>query len=114
DEQHRLVAAISDSGESLMRLLNDFLDFSKLDAGYMQLESSPFLPQTLLDDAVSVFGAQAAAKGIVLRAEWIAPLPPLLLGDVGRLRQVLHNLVSNAVKFTEHGEVVVQMWAGHP
>ena len=109
DEQRKLAAAIGDSGESLMHLLNDVLDFSKLDAGYMVLESSPFSPQALIEDAVSVYGAQAAAKGIGLRAEFVPPLPALLLGDASRLRQVVHNLVSNAVKFTERGEVVLQM-----
>jgi PAS domain S-box-containing protein len=106
-EQREVVTAIRDSGDGLLRLLNDILDFSKLDAGRMTLEPVPFSPATLTHEALSVFGPQAAAKALDLSATTGPDLPDALLGDAGRVRQVLHNLVSNAVKFTDSGSVSV-------
>ena len=105
--QRRMVEAIRDSGDSLLRILNDILDFSKLDAGQMQLEESPFSPATLTENPVSLLGPRAIAKGLTIQAMCDDTLPVAVMGDSGRLRQVLLNLVSNAVKFTEHGSVTI-------
>jgi signal transduction histidine kinase/ActR/RegA family two-component response regulator/NO-binding membrane sensor protein with MHYT domain len=106
-DQREAVAAIRDSGDTLLRILNDILDFSKLDAGRMTFEAAPFSPDSIGHDALSVYSPHAVAKGLTLRLESDAALPASLLGDAGRIRQVLHNLVANAVKFTDSGEVVV-------
>jgi len=107
-EQWEVVAAIRDSGDSLLRILNDVLDFSRLDAGKMTFEQAPFSPATLTHEALSVHGPRAAAKGLAFDVSSEASLPPVLLGDAGRIRQVLHNLVSNAVKFTDTGSVTLR------
>ena len=107
-DQTEAVEAIRNSGDTLLRLLNDILDFSRLDAGRMQLEEMPFGPGALTEHTVSLLAAQAAAKGLRLEAVCDAGLPVAVLGDAGRLRQVLLNLMSNAVKFTEKGGVTVR------
>ncbi len=106
--QHKIVAAIRDSGDSLLRILNDILDLSKLDAGRMELEDTAFSSVTLTHGAVSILGPRAMAKGLTITAECDPDLPAALLGDAGRLRQILLNLVSNAVKFTETGSVTIR------
>ncbi|MGA3401604.1 MAG: ATP-binding protein [Acetobacteraceae bacterium] len=106
-DQREAVVAIRDSGDTLLRILNDILDFSKLDAGRMTFETAPFSPAGLAHDALSVYSPYAAAKGLTIRLEADPALPPSLLGDAGRIRQVLHNLVANAVKFTDAGEVTI-------
>jgi signal transduction histidine kinase/CheY-like chemotaxis protein/HPt (histidine-containing phosphotransfer) domain-containing protein len=107
-EQRRAVEAIRDSGDSLLRILNDILDFSKLESGRMELEESPFSPATLAQNPVSLLGPKAVEKGLKLSADCDAGLPDALVGDAGRIRQVLINLVSNALKFTEHGSVTIR------
>jgi hypothetical protein len=106
--QQEVVKAIRDSGDSLLRILNDILDFSKLDAGRMTFETAPFSPATLTQNTVSVLGPRARAKGLEITAESDPDLPAALLGDAGRIRQVLLNLVSNAVKFTHAGRVTIR------
>ena len=104
-DQHEVVTAIRDSGDNLLRILNDVLDFSRLDAGRMTFETAPFSPATLTQEALSVYGPRAAAKGLTFHLDSDSDLPPLLIGDAGRLRQVLHNLISNAEKFTAAGSI---------
>jgi len=106
--QRRSVEAIRDSGDSLLRILNDILDFSKLDAGRMTLEDTPFSPATLTHNIVSILGPRATAKGLAIGATCDPSLPDALLGDAGRIRQILLNLVSNALKFTEYGTVAIE------
>lgn len=108
-EQRNTVTAIKGSGDSLLRILNDILDFSKLDAGQMQMEETSFSPATLTQNPVSLLGPRARAKGLDIQSVCAEGLPAALLGDSGRIRQVLLNLVSNAVKFTEHGTVTVSL-----
>jgi len=108
EDQRNVVTAIRESGDSLMRILNDILDFSKLDAGRLTLEPVVFSPVTLTLGARSVYEPRAAAKGLCMRVETDPALPPALEADAGRIRQVLHNLVSNAVKFTTAGEIVIR------
>jgi signal transduction histidine kinase/DNA-binding NarL/FixJ family response regulator/HPt (histidine-containing phosphotransfer) domain-containing protein len=106
-DQLRLVDTIHESSNSLLRLLNDILDMSKLDAGKVEFEAAPFSPAALLDNAVSIVAARAAEKGLKIRARAKNRLPPALIGDHARLRQVILNLATNAIKFTEGGSVEI-------
>ncbi len=106
--QCEVVRAIRDAGDSLLRILNDILDYSKLDAGRMTFEAAPFSPATLTQNVISILGPRARAKGLAIIAEADPALPAGLLGDAGRIRQVLLNLVSNAVKFTDAGVVTIR------
>lgn len=107
--QRQMVETIRDSGATLLRILNDILDFSKLDAGKMTFEEAPFSPAGLTDGIVSILGVRASAKGLRLLMSTGTPPPPNLMGDAGRIRQVLINLVSNAIKFTPAGDVSVKL-----
>ncbi len=108
-ESRELVTIIESSGRVLRRLVDEVLDLARLDAGKLQLVEEPFDPLTVAEDVADLFAAQAAAKGVVLVA--IAPEEPgaRLLGDSMRVRQVLQNLVGNAVKFTTKGHVRVDV-----
>ena len=104
-EQRQYAGIVRSSGEALLKVINDILDFSKIEARKLQLETADFDVRTVLEDAAGVLAIKASEKGIELTCE-IGPATPLLLrGDPGRLRQVLVNLLGNAVKFTHHGEV---------
>ncbi len=106
-EQRRSIAAIHESGESLLRILNDILDFSKLEAGKLEFEELPFSPTMMTEHLQSMIAGRAAEKGLAVRVACDRSLPPALGGDPGRLRQVLLNLLTNAVKFTTSGEIVI-------
>jgi signal transduction histidine kinase/CheY-like chemotaxis protein/HPt (histidine-containing phosphotransfer) domain-containing protein len=108
DEQRGLAATALQSGEALLAILNDILDFSKLEAGRIDLEDIDYDFAAQLQAAVALLAPRAAEKGLELRHEIAPELPPYLRGDPGRLRQVLLNLISNAIKFTEKGGVTVQ------
>ena len=99
---------IYDASEALLALINDVLDLSKLDAGHAELEIQPFSLRQLADEAMGLLAIQAAAKGLELKLELDPKTPELIEGDVTRLRQVLLNFLSNAVKFTSAGSVVVK------
>ncbi|MDP3690399.1 histidine kinase dimerization/phospho-acceptor domain-containing protein, partial [Bradyrhizobium sp.] len=106
-EQHHAVATIRDSGENLQRILNDILDLSKLEAGRLEFETIDFSPARLVDSVASVIATSAKDKGLTVKLEIDPSLPSTLSGDVARIRQVLLNLASNAVKFTERGGVTI-------
>ena len=107
DEQREYATTVTSSGEALLAIINDILDFSKIEAGKMDLEESPFDVRGCIESAVELVGPAAAKKGIEV-AYWIEPgTPEVAIGDVSRLRQILLNLLNNAVKFTEQGEVAV-------
>jgi signal transduction histidine kinase/DNA-binding response OmpR family regulator len=106
-EQRSSVLAIHNAGDNLLEILNGILDFSKLEAGQLSLEHIAFSPAALLQSTLSIIGPGAAAKGLAIRSLNDSALPPALKGDAGRIRQVLLNLISNAVKFTATGEIVV-------
>ena len=108
-EQHRFSTTIQKSGESLLAIINDILDFSKIEAGKLELENISFDLQMLVDDVVQMLAARAHAKRLELAAFIPEGTDIYLKGDPTRLRQVLTNLVANAVKFTEQGEVVVKV-----
>jgi len=106
-EQREFARTVRISGESLLVVINDILDFSKIEAGKLDLEITDFDLREAIDSTMDLLAAQAHSKGLELAA-FIRPEVPLeLRGDPGRLRQVVNNLVGNAVKFTAQGEVVV-------
>jgi signal transduction histidine kinase/DNA-binding response OmpR family regulator len=100
---------VSRSGDSLLTLINDVLDFSKIEAGELDLDEAPFDLEELVYDVAQLFSAQAATKGIDLLVDIRAAEGRQVMGDALRLRQVLMNLVSNAIKFTPRGHVVVRI-----
>jgi PAS domain S-box-containing protein len=106
-EQHCYVDIIRSSGQALLGIINDVLDFSKIEAGKVELESVEFDLQTVLEESVELMAASAAQKGLNLELNVGDDVPFTILGDPGRLRQVLLNLLSNGVKFTEQGSVSV-------
>lgn len=108
-EQRDYVATIHDSVGALLGLINDILDLSKIEAGKLQLESIPYDLLETVDGTVEMLAQRAEEKGLVLSAVVDADVPDRLMGDPLRLRQVLLNLVSNAVKFTDHGSVTIQL-----
>jgi len=106
-DQHEFASTIRTSAEALLAVLNDILDFSKIEAGKLRLETVVFNPRDLVEESLELLALSAADKAVELASMVAAPLPAQLSGDPGRLRQVLLNLVGNAVKFTDQGEVVV-------
>ena len=108
-EQRDFVETIRSSGEALLSLLNDILDFSKIESGKLELEMQPFDLFECIDDTMDMFAFQAAEKGIELAYITDENTPRRIVGSVTRLRQVLVNLVGNALKFTEKGEVVLSV-----
>lgn len=109
DEQHDFVETIRTSGDTLLAVINDILDFSKIEAGKMSMERQPFYLTTCVESALDLLAPNAAEKGLELAYILQENTPNKLIGDVTRLRQVLVNLIGNAVKFTEKGEVVVSI-----
>ncbi len=105
--QREYLRVVRESGEVLLNLVNDILDFSKIEAGKLALEEAEFDLRELLGDILKSLALRAHSKGLELLGRVRADVPPRLLGDSTRLRQVLTNLVANAIKFTEKGEVVV-------
>ncbi|MEQ9409247.1 MAG: PAS domain S-box protein [Fuerstiella sp.] len=100
---------VKDSADTMLFLVNDILDFSRLEAGGFELDPVPFDPRRMLDETMRTLSLRAHEKGLELVANVDADVPLRLLGDPLRLRQMLTNLVGNAIKFTEQGEVVVQV-----
>lgn len=109
DQQRRYLISTRSSADDLMRLLDDLLDLAKLERGKMQIESECFDLPELFDDVLTPLAVRARAKGLMLVGSLGADLPRELDGDALRVRQVVLNLCDNAVKFTEHGEVVVRV-----
>jgi len=105
DDQHELAITIRKSGHTLLGIVNDILDFSKIEAGHLELEPVDFNLKTLLDDLYDIMEVQARRKGVELAVR-IDPVVPLsLCGDAGRIRQILTNLIGNAIKFTGQGGI---------
>jgi signal transduction histidine kinase/AmiR/NasT family two-component response regulator len=110
--QRERVEVIRQSGEALLALLNDLLDLSKIEAGKLELEETEFEIGAVVGAAHDTFAALAAGKGLALELDIAPGAAGLYLGDPLRLRQILHNLISNAVKFTERGSIRVRMSRG--
>ena len=109
DDQREFLSAVKHSADSLLFLLNDILDFSKIEAGKLSLETIPFSLRDCVGGALKSLAVRAHQKGLELACQVDPEAPDRLLGDPVRMRQVLINLVGNAVKFTERGEVVVRV-----
>ncbi|QPR54674.1 TMAO reductase system sensor histidine kinase/response regulator TorS [Aeromonas allosaccharophila] len=107
ETQQRYLAAIEHSGESLLEILNDILDYSKIEAGHVEARREPFPLFQLVDELSALFRPKAAAKGVTLALEYAPGLAPVVEGDLGKLRQVLGNLLGNAVKFTARGQITL-------
>ncbi len=110
-EQKEFAEIIRVSGESLLSLINDILDFSKIESGHMDLETEVFSVHECIESTLDLLAPKAASKGIDLLYEVADGVPAEVRGDVTRVRQILVNLVGNALKFTEHGEVEVSVRA---
>jgi PAS domain S-box-containing protein len=106
-DQREFAETIRSSGDALLTIINDILDFSKIEAGRMELERQAFDLRECVESALDLVKLRAAEKGLELACEIARGVPLAIIGDVTRLRQILVNLLNNAVKFTEHGEVVV-------
>ena len=108
-QQRECARSVMESAEALLELINDLLDISKIEAGRLRLERHAFDPGAVARSVADLLRVRAAAKGLELSCRLDPKLPPCLLGDAGRLRQVLMNLVGNAVKFTERGSVLLRV-----
>ena len=108
-EQSDYLAMVKDSADALLRLLNDILDFSKIEAGKLELDETAFGLRDCVGKTAQTLGVRAADKGIELHCRIDPALPDNLIGDAGRLRQIIVNLAGNAIKFTETGEVVIDV-----
>ncbi|HUA57426.1 MAG TPA: response regulator [Verrucomicrobiae bacterium] len=109
DEQRDYLTTVRTSGESLLNVINDVLDFSKIEAGQFRLDESEFDPDGLFQDVIRMVAPSAHQKGLELLYDGGSRLPARLLGDPGRLRQVVVNLLGNAIKFTESGDVTLHV-----
>jgi signal transduction histidine kinase/CheY-like chemotaxis protein len=107
DEQRGYAEIVNKSGENLLGLINDILDFSKIEAGKLDIEILDFDLRTALEDTANLLALQAMSKGLELICRIDPHVPTYLKGDPGRLRQIITNLVGNAIKFTHHGEIIV-------
>jgi diguanylate cyclase (GGDEF)-like protein len=110
-EHRRLVETAHESGQALLTILNSILDFSKAESGQLRFESAPFALRDLVESVISLNAEQAAQRGIELGYQLDTGVPGALVGDPGRVRQILVNLMSNAVKFTQQGQVTIHITA---
>jgi PAS domain S-box-containing protein len=108
-QQRERVQLLVDSGRTLLVIINDILDFSKIEAGELRIERIPFSLHDAIEQLVRMYAVQAQAKSLPLQIEFDAPRPMVLVGDPGRLKQVLGNLLANAVKFTQRGRVALRV-----
>ncbi|MFZ1988812.1 MAG: MHYT domain-containing protein, partial [Alphaproteobacteria bacterium] len=109
-EQHEWVEIIRKSGESLLEIINDILDFSKIEAGKLVIDPVVFDLPAMIRELISLFTLKIQEKGIELAIDLAPDLPRAVIGDPVRLRQILLNLVGNAIKFTEHGHVLIRVY----
>ena len=113
ERQHRLAETARQSGAMLLQIINDILDFSKIEAGKLELEHIDFDLAAIMDEVAGMFAAAAQAKRLELILRVEESMPCALRGDPARLRQILANLIGNAIKFTEQGEVIVRAGLAH-
>ena len=112
DEQRQYLTIVKSSADALLNVINDLLDFSKIEAGKLELDPAEFSLRQVLGETLRALALRAHKKGLELVCQIQPDVPDALFGDAGRLRQILLNLVGNAIKFTEEGEVVVRIEAG--
>ncbi len=105
DKQHNLVRTIRSSGKNLLYIINDILDFSKIEAGRLELEYINFDLRELVEGIYDLFSNKASEKGLTLTSQLQEEIPAIVYGDLVRIRQILTNLIGNAIKFTEYGSV---------
>jgi two-component system, sensor histidine kinase and response regulator len=108
DKQREYASLVKEAGRSLLIVINDILDFSKIEAGKLSLERTDFEPVRLVESTAELLAAQAKQKGLSLLTFIDPEIPHIIQGDPGRLRQILTNFVGNAIKFSDHGEVVLR------
>ena len=108
-EQRDYLTTVKSSAGALLEIINDILDFSKIEARKLELERVPFSVKELVRATVKDFSVQARNKQLSLQCDFSADLPDMAIGDPGRLRQILMNLVGNALKFTDQGEIMVRV-----
>jgi signal transduction histidine kinase/CheY-like chemotaxis protein len=109
EQQRRLAESVYRCGDALLGIINDILDFSRIEAGRMVLDASDFAVRGVVNDVFQMIGLKGREKGLALSCHIGARVPQRVVGDAGRLRQVLTNLLGNAVKFTDQGEVVLSV-----
>ena len=109
-EPKEFVGAIQKAGESLLTIINDILDLSKIEAGMMRIESTPFSVRGLFDSIKTLFGEKVKEKNLAVKLDIDANVPDTLVGDATRLTQILVNLISNAIKFTERGHIHIHIF----
>ena len=108
-DQRGLLTTVKDSADTLLGIINEILDFSKIEAGKLEIENEPFHPQDVIEDTMLALAFRAHQKGLELLSQIPPNLPETLLGDPGRLRQIITNLIGNAIKFTHSGEIVLRV-----
>ncbi|MCC6477116.1 response regulator [bacterium] len=113
-EQIEYAKAVLDCGESLLNIINDILDLSKIEAKQMKLESMTFDPRDLFESVIVLFSLQAKTKGVEIGYSIQPEVPSLVVGDPTRLRQIISNLTGNALKFTSRGSVFLRVWCEPP
>ncbi len=109
DEQRKYLSTVKASADALLDVINDLLDFAKIEAGRLELDPDAFSLRTLVNETLRALALRAHKKGLELVCKIDSDVPDALFGDAGRLRQILLNLIGNAIKFTEQGEVVVRV-----
>jgi PAS domain S-box-containing protein len=109
DEQQEFIEIIRGGSDTLLKVINDILDFSKIEAGKMELETQPFYVRSCVEDSLDLLAEKAADKNLDLAYYIENGTPPVVIGDITRLRQILVNLLNNAIKFTSAGEVVINV-----
>ena len=109
DDQRQCLETVKSAADNLLAIINDLLDFSKIEAGKLELDPTDFALRPMLGDTLRALAMRAHRKGLELVFKLEPDVPDALVGDAGRLRQILFNLVDNAIKFTDHGEVVIRV-----
>ena len=109
EEEKKFVDVILKSGDALIEIINDILDFSKIEAGHIELSSEPFSLRETIEDVITLLTPKAEAKGLDLRLSIDHNLPTFFVGDMGRVRQILVNIIGNAVKFTNKGHIFTRV-----
>ena len=112
-EQQNQLEMAKASAQSLLRILNDILDFSRIEAGMLSLANEPFHLHETVHGAMELFRLESSRKGLILELDFATDVPSLVIGDEGRVRQILINLLGNAVKFTEQGKVALHVAAAN-